>query len=102
MKYPIIGQTGAAPIPPEFGAGLYQAATAWMNERLAAGKHDCSYEYAELSGGFAVGKTDSHEEIMDELLSYPLFPLMNWEVTPLCDWTHAYKKLTEYFQQVPK
>lgn len=87
-----------------FGQSLARACIRQLqlDERLTAGKHDCSYEYAEFGGGFAVGNAESDEEIMDELLSYRLFPLMNWEFTPLCHWTHAYKKLTEYFQQVPK
>ncbi len=102
MKYLTTGRTGRVPIPPEMGVALYQATTAWVNAKLADGTIDCHYVFADLSGGFAIGNADSHEEMMGNLLSYPLYPFFDWETIPLADWSHSYEKLIEYFQQLPK
>lgn len=100
MKYLVTSQLGARPIPREQGVGLYQAAKEWLKARLADGRLDCHFPFANLSGGFAIANADSHEEVLEELLDFPLYPFFDWEVTPLCDWSHSFDKLIEYFQKV--
>ena len=58
--------------------------------------------FSELGGGFAITNADSHEEVTDSLLEYPLYPFFNWEVKPLSDWSHSYDKLAELFQRITK
>lgn len=100
MKYLVTSQLGARPIPRELGVRLYQAAKEWLKARLAEGKLDCTYIFPDLSGGLAIANADSHEEVLDDLLDYPLYPFFDWEVTPVCDWSHSFDKLIEYFQKV--
>ena len=99
MKYLSSGRPGAVPIPPEQAVGIYQAAKEWMNARLAEGTVDCHYVFPDR-GGFVIGNADSHEEILDRLMEYPLYPFLDWEVRPLCDWSHAYDKAIEFFQKL--
>ena len=100
MKYLITGKRNVVPMPTERAAELFQGAKAWMNARLADGRLECHYVFAGLGGGFAVRNADSHEQVLDELLDYPLYPFFDWEVHSLCDYGHSYDKLTEYFQRL--
>jgi muconolactone delta-isomerase len=99
MKYLTIAKPGTTPVPPEQGVGLWQAAKEWINARLADGRLDCHYVFAD-TGGFAISNADSHEEVFDALLTFPLFAFFDWEVKALCDWSHSYDKIIEVYQQL--
>ena len=99
MKYLVSVQPGTTPIPPEQAVGLYQAAKEWINAQLADGRLDCCYVFAD-AGGFAISNADSHEEVFDNLLAYPLYPFFDWEVKALCDWSHSYDKIIELYQRL--
>ena len=88
MKYLVTALSGNTPIPPEQAVELYQAADKWIQERLAEGRLDCIYAFAD-SGGISIGNGNSHEEVFGTLLTYPLYPYFRWEVKPLCDWGHT-------------
>lgn len=98
MKFLITGHQNV-PIPPEMGAALYQAATAWVDGMIADGVVDCHYVFAG-TGGFAITNADSHEAVFDALASYPLFGFFKWEVQALADWKHSYETLIKLFQSV--
>jgi hypothetical protein len=84
-------------IPVEMGAALYQAATAWTEERIADGRIESMYVFAQ-TGGMAIIEVDSHEQVFDELVGYPLYGFFDWEVTALADWRHTYQTLIALFQ----
>ena len=98
MKYlataKIVGFPGMTPTPPDAMHALNVTARAYVKERLEEGSFDCHYIFAD-GGGFAIVNADSHEEVMDILLGYPLYPLFVWEVKALCDWEHGYDRFTE-------
>ena len=100
MKYLVIGKRNLVPMEPQMAVGLYQAAKQYSNARLADGTLDCQYTFADLSGGCGITNADSHEEAHDRLVDYPLFPFFDWEVTPLCDWSHNHDKVIEFFQKL--
>ncbi len=100
MKYLIIATQNLVPMEPAAAVGLNQAAKQWSNARLADGTLDCQYNFVDLSGGCVTINADSHEEVMDNLLDYPLFPFFDWDVKPLADWSHAHDKWIEYFQKL--
>lgn len=86
-------------IPVEMGAALYQAAVAWTEERIADGRIECTYIFAQ-TGGMAVIEVDSHEQVFDEIMSYPLSGFFEWEVMALADWRHSYQTLIALFQSL--
>ncbi|MGB5931821.1 MAG: muconolactone Delta-isomerase family protein [Anaerolineae bacterium] len=101
MKYATRSQRNLVPIPREQGVALFQAAKEWVKARLADGTLDCVYSFADLSGGLAIGNADSHEELMDRILDYPMYPFFDWEVEPLCDFSHSMDRLIEWWQTLP-
>lgn len=99
MKF-LVTAYQSMPIPPEMGADLYRAATEWVNGQFAAGLLDCHYVFAE-TGGFGIINAESHEDVFDGLLSYPLFGFFKWEVKALCEWSHTYDSLIQFFENLP-
>lgn len=96
MKY-LVSAIQDTPIPPELGAALYEAATAWIEERIADGRIDCHFVFAQ-TGGMAIVDVDSHEQLFEEIMSYPLSAFFDWEVTGLADWKHSYKTIIAMFR----
>ena len=100
MKYLITGKRNVVPIPREHGADLFQGAKAWTDARLADGRLESQYVFAGLGGGFAIRSADSHDQVLDDMLDYPLYPFFDWQVHALCDHGHSYDKLAEYFKRL--
>lgn len=84
MKYLIVTKLGTTPMPVEQGADLIQMGLSWIKAKLDDGSLDCAYNLIG-GGGLGIGNADSHEQILAELLEYPLYPFFTWEVTPLLD-----------------
>ena len=100
MKYITIGTRNLMPMDPKMGISLFQAAKKWTNARLADGTMDLQYVHVDTGAGFAITNADSHEEVYDRLLDYPLYPFFDWEVIGLVDWSHAYDKNIELLQKM--
>ena len=94
MKYLVTGRPGRNPVPSEKAVDLIKAAQEYIVAKFQDGTRDCQYAFAD-QGGFFITNADSHEAVMDELLEYPLFFYLYWEVKPLCDWSHLYDRLIE-------
>jgi muconolactone delta-isomerase len=99
MKYLVIGTPNQTPMPLEMAVNIYKAAMAWSDERLKNGKIESFYIFAER-GGFSIAKVNSPEELFDELLSYPLYPFFDWEVTALVEWKHGYNSIIEFYKKM--
>ena len=95
MKYLTIAKPGPTPIPRERGAEILQAAKEWLIVKLADGSLDCVYNFFG-GGGFAIGNADSHEALLTDLLSYPLYPFFVWEVEPLLEFSQSLDQYIEY------
>jgi hypothetical protein len=100
MKFVAIGRPGPTPIPVEHGAALYQAATAWVNAKLADGSMDLYFFFADASGGLAIANADSPEELLDSIVGYPLFPFLRWETHALAEWSHSHDQMIELFKRM--
>ena len=96
MKFLIMVLPIPLPVPPEKGAELYQAAEEWIAERLEDGRMDCAYVFAD-GGGLAISNAETHEQVFDELISYPLYPFFRWEVRLLCDLAHSFGTIIEAY-----
>ena len=99
MKYLVIATSNQTPMPPEMAERIYKAGIAWIEERLKNGKIDCTYVFIG-GGGLSIGNVNSQEELFDELLSYPLYPFFDWEVTPLVEWKHGYNSAMESYKKM--
>lgn len=100
MKYMVIGTRNLVPMEPAMAVNLFQAAKEWVKARLADGTLDLHYFHVDTSGGFTISNADSHEEVMDRLVDYPLYVFFDWEVICLVDWSHGYDKMIELFQNI--
>jgi hypothetical protein len=80
MKYFVAATPGPMPPTPE----QFDAAIAWLQDRLDDGTFDCLYGFME-GGGFSIANADSHREVLDMMAAYPLFGLVTFEVRPLLE-----------------
>jgi hypothetical protein len=99
MKYLITGLPGGVSVPSEHGAELLHAGLAWIKAKQADGTIDSHYSFYG-GGGMAIINGDSHEQILEQILSYPLYPFFDWEVSPLIDFESAYQSYANFYQRL--
>lgn len=99
MKYLVTLSPKPFPVPMDQAVKLYLAAKAWSAEKLKSGKIENSYIYPG-GGGFAVANVSSHEELIDEMLSYPLYPFFDFEVKVLVDLDHGYNSTLAFYKKM--
>jgi hypothetical protein len=88
----VLAKPGGEPLLQENAAEVYKAAQAFGNERLENGMYDCAYAFFK-GGGFAIVNADSHDEVYNQLLKYPMFAQFIWEVKPLLDWNKTFESI---------
>ena len=77
MKFLTTVKPGPMPPPVE----VARAGQEWLQAALDDGWIECCYAYPH-GGGCSISDVDSHEELMDRLLDYPMSPFVDYEVTP--------------------
>jgi hypothetical protein len=70
-------------------------AQAWLQAKLDDGTFDAVYAYPE-GGGCSIGTYDSHEQLMEELMEYPLSPFVDYEVQALVDLDAAFERFIPF------
>ncbi len=80
MKYMVITTPRPLPPPPE----MFDAAMAWIEDKLDDGTFDCVYGYL-TGGGFSVTNADSHHDAFEIMADYPMFGMVDWEIRPLLE-----------------
>ena len=95
MKFLVLVRPGPAPPPVE----LVRSAQEWIDSRLSDGTIECCYSFVG-GGGFSVTNADSHEQVMDELLDYPMSPFIEYDVRPLIGLDHAFKRFIALAEQM--
>ena len=98
MKYLTITRPRTA-IPPEAATGLFQAAKACLNARVADGTLGFVHAFP-AGGGVAVTNADSHEALLNSLREYPLFPFTALEMEPLVDINQSFNSAVQLFQRM--
>jgi hypothetical protein len=98
MKFLIVAKPGNLQIPVDQGAVLLEAGLGWLKAKLADGSLDCLYNFFG-GGGFGIGNADSNEELLGNLLAYPLYPFFTWEVTPLLDLEASLEKYMDFYKK---
>lgn len=99
MKFLITAKPGPTPIPPERAIDLLQASIDWLKAKIADGTIDCVYNFFG-GGGFSIGNGDSHEEVLGNMLEYPLYPFFVWEVIPILDMSESLEKYIAFYQKL--
>ena len=97
-KFLILARPNARQMTPEQGVALYRAAKEWMNEQIESGVVECHYTFPQ-GGGIAISNVDSHEELADQIQSYPLFSFFDFEVHALCDWGPIYDRIIKNYEK---
>lgn len=88
MKYFVSATPGPMPPAPE----QFDAAMAWLEGKLNDGTFDCIFGFME-GGGFSVVNADSHHEVQELMLEYPLFGLVTWTVRPLMEFKEGIEQV---------
>lgn len=99
MKYLIVAKPGMTPIPIEQGAELLQMALDYIKGKIADGSLDFTYNVIG-GGGIGIGNAETPEQILSDLLDYPLYPFFTWEVTPLLDMESSLEKYMEFYKRL--
>lgn len=80
MKYLVSATPGPLPPSPE----QFDAAMAWLDDKLGDGTLDCVFGYLE-GGGFSISNADSHRDVLELMADYPLYGLAVWDIRPLLE-----------------
>ncbi len=91
MKFMVTARPG--PLPPP--ADLVREAQAWLHAKLDDGSFEVVYAYPE-GGGCSIGHNDSHEQLMEQLMDYPLSPFVDFEVQPLVELDAALERFIKF------
>jgi hypothetical protein len=94
MKFLTTVKPGPMPPPVE----VARASQEWIQAALDDGWMECCYAYPQ-GGGCSISEVDSHEELMDRLLDYPMSPFVEYEVIPLVELDGAFDKLISYVER---
>jgi muconolactone delta-isomerase len=95
MKFLVTVTPG--PMPPPLD--LVRASREWIEERLEDGTFECVYAFPH-GGGISIGENDSHEELMERLMEYPLSPFVDYDVTPLVELDAAFDRFIPFIERV--
>lgn len=99
MKYLIMAKPGDTAMPREQAAELLAAGLEFMKAKLASGSLDVAYNVIG-GGGMGIGNAESHEELLGNLLDYPLYPFFNWEITPLLDLDESIAQYISFYNRI--
>jgi hypothetical protein len=97
VKFLVTCRPTPKPPPPERSVALIRAAMDWIEARLADGAMEITYLFPNR-GGIAIMHADSHEGLMELLLSYPAYSLYTWEVQVLADWRTGFENVMRFLE----
>ena len=94
MKYLVTAKPGPMPPPVE----LLREAQEWLHAKLDDGSFEVVYAYPE-GGGCSIGENDSVEQLMEQLLDYPLAPFVDFDVQPLIELDAAFDRVIPFVEK---
>lgn len=98
MKFAIVTRP-LGNLPPEAAGPLFQAAKQWFSDKTKEGIIDAVYGFPE-GGGLTIANADSHEDLMNTVRDFPLFPFVEWEIRPLVDINKSLDSAVQMFQRM--
>lgn len=95
MKFLITVTPGPMPPPLE----LVRSSREWIQARIDDGTFEAVYAFPG-GGGVSISENESHEQLMEELLDYPLSPFVEYDVKALVDRDAAFDRLIPFIEKV--
>ncbi len=81
------------------GAMLFRAGKQWLEAKQADGTIESIYSFP-AGGGVTVVNADSHEELMNVIRDFPLFPFLDWDVRPLVETSDSFDSAIAMFDKM--
>jgi hypothetical protein len=82
LKYIVSGKQVIYPEDYETKVDFLRKSQKWLDTKMTDGVVECAYSYP-AGGGFLIFNASSHEELVAELIDFPLYPLSEFKVEPL-------------------
>ena len=95
MKFLVSVRPGPMPPPVD----LVRSAKDWIQARLDDGTFECVYAYPE-GGGCSIGEYDSHEQLMELLMEYPISPFVEYDVKALVELDAAFDRFIPFIERM--
>ena len=95
MKYLVTVKPGPMPPPPE----LVRQAQEWIDAKVNDGTFEAVYAFPQ-GGGCSIGNNDSTEQLMEQLMEYPLSPFVEYEVQPLVERKAAFERFIPFVERM--
>jgi hypothetical protein len=95
MKFLVTVKPGPMPPPIE----LVRQAQDWIEARVDDGTFEACYAFPE-GGGCSIGENDSHEQLMEQLMDYPLSPFVDYDVQPLVEVSAAFDRFIPFAEKM--
>jgi hypothetical protein len=78
---------------------LVRSAQEWLGAKLDDGTFECAYAFPG-GGGCSIGEYDSHEQLMELLMEYPLSPFVEYDVSALVDLDAAFDRFIPFVERI--
>lgn len=93
MKFLVVTKPKGVPIPENY-ADIMRSAKTWINSKIESGEIEALYSLLP-SKSIAIVNTDSHEKLWEDMVSYPLYPFLEWKIKPIVDWKYTFDRSIE-------
>ncbi len=93
MKFLVITKPKGVPLPENY-VDLLKSAEVWINSKIASGELESLYGMLPY-GSIAIATYESHEKMWEDMVSYPLYPFLEFKLKPLYDWKITFEKSIE-------
>jgi hypothetical protein len=95
MKFLVTVTPGPMPPPPD----ALKAAREWIVVLGDDGTFEAVYAFPQ-GGGCSIGENDSHEQLMEQLMDYPLSPFVEYDVKALVELDAAFDRFIDFVEKV--
>jgi hypothetical protein len=78
---------------------MVRSAREWVDEKSEDGTFEAVCAFPE-GGGVSISNHDSHEELMEMLMDYPLSPFVQYDVKALVDIDVAFDRFESFAEKI--
>ena len=99
MKYIASGKQTIYPDDYKTKVAFLRQSQKWLEAKMAEGIVESAYSYT-AGGGFIIFNVTSHEELVTQLIDFPMFPLSEFDVDPIIEFNKNSKLVIEEFKKL--